>query len=102
MRGISAKVQSGAKPTPRKPMPSGEPTCRHWSKCACVSVATSCTLTSGSPDSSNWPPGSSETVPPRSPSGRLSAMMVSPSLIGTQPNRSIMLCMSARTPLSPS
>ena len=83
-------------------MPSGAPACRHWSRCSWVSAATSCTVASGSPDSSNWPPGSSETVPPGSPSARFSAMMFSPSVTGSQPKRSIRLCMSARTPCGPS
>ena len=101
MRGVSASVQFGEKPTPRKPMPSGEPAARHWRRCSCVSAPTSCTVRSGSPDSSNWPPGSSETVPPASPSGRLRAMMLSPSMIGSQPNWEIRPSISARTPRGP-
>ena len=34
------------------------------SRCLCVSAPISCTVRSGAPDSSNWPPGSSDTVPP--------------------------------------
>ena len=52
------------------------------------------------PDNSNWP-GSSEIVSPPSPSGRFSAMICGPSVIGCQPKRSIRPSIDARMPLGP-
>ena len=57
--------------------------------------------TAAAPDNSNWPPGSSEIVSPPSPSGRFSAMICGPSVIGCQPKRSIRPSINARMPLGP-
>jgi hypothetical protein len=45
--------------------------------------------------------GSSETVPPACPSGRLRAMMLSPSMIGSHPNWLLSPSIKARTPRGP-
>ncbi len=71
MCGVSASVHFGEKPRPRKPMPSGSPTFSTSCRWSCVSAAVSCSVSSGAPDSSNWPPGSRLMLPPSSPSGAL-------------------------------
>ncbi len=43
-------------------MPRSLPIALTWSRCCCVSAATSWRFSSGAPESSNWPPGSSDTV----------------------------------------
>ena len=45
-------------------MPKRSAIGRRAAKCWSSSVAVSCTLSSGAPDSSNWPPGSIEMAPP--------------------------------------
>ncbi|MGY4423233.1 hypothetical protein ACVWY2_005682 [Bradyrhizobium sp. JR6.1] len=51
-------------PRPRKPMPSGVATSRTWARCAISSDWVWCTVSTGAPDNSNCPPGSSEIAPP--------------------------------------
>ena len=45
-------------------MPSGRATSCTCARCAISSEQVWCTVSSGAPDSSNWPPGSSEIAPP--------------------------------------
>ena len=78
MRGVSSSVQLGEKPTPRKPMPSASPTAQHLVEVLLRLRAHLVHGLSGAPESSNCPPGSSETVPAGLALGRLSAMMLSP------------------------
>ena len=59
-----------------------------------------CMVSSGAPDSSNWPPGSSEIAPPPVTSAR--PMMFGPSMIGSQPSSACMPSSSARMPRRPS
>ena len=51
-------------PSPRKPMPSGVAISRTCARCAISSDWVWCTVSTGAPDSSNCPPGSSEIAPP--------------------------------------
>ena len=61
------------------------------------SAAVSCSVSSGAPDSSNWPPGSSVTLA----LSRLSAIVLLPSMTGSQPKR-VMPSSMARMPSGPS
>ena len=51
-------------PSPRKPMPRGVAISRTCARCAINSLWVWCTVSTGAPDNSNWPPGSSEIAPP--------------------------------------
>ena len=75
-------------------MPSGFATSRSCARCAINSAAVWCTFSTGAPESSNCPPGSSEMAPPWVTSNM--PMMLSPSMIGSQPSRSCMPSSSAR------
>ena len=78
MTGVSARVQVGETPRPRKPMPSRVADLAHLQQMIVHLLAGLVHIvSSGAPDSSNWPPGSSETEP--RPLGSLKAMMLSPS-----------------------
>ena len=68
-------------------MPSGFATSRTCARCAISSDAVWCTFSTGAPDNSNWPPGSSEIAPPPVTSNM--PMMLSPSMIGSQPSRCV-------------
>ena len=80
-------------------MPSGRATSRNCARCAISSAAVWCTVSTGAPDSSNWPPGSSEMAPPPVTSNM--PMMLSPSMIGSQPSRCCMPSSSARIERGP-
>eukprot|EP00955_Chlamydomonas_euryale_P102165 365398-Chlamydomonas_euryale.AAC.6 len=66
-------------PPPVSPFPPLVPT---WYRCELVSAHVWCRSTSGAPDSSNWPPGSSVTDWPSYDT----PMMRPPSTMGSQPN----------------
>ncbi len=80
---MSASAQVGAKPSPKKPAPISSATSRTSFKCPFTSSQVSCRVSSGAPESSNCPPGSSETDAPlrRQPMGTPS------SLTSSQPKR---------------
>ena len=80
-------------------MPSGFATSRTCARCAISSLQVWWMVSTGAPDSSNWPPGSSEIAPPPVTSAR--PMMLSPSMIGSQPSRCCMPSSSARMPRGP-
>ena len=86
-RGRGSRCRAGAPPrAPARDAPSAR--LQVW-----------CTVSTGAPDSSNWPPGSSEIAPP--PVTSASPMMFSPSMIGSQPSRCCMPSSSARMPRGP-
>ena len=91
---MSARDQFGVIPKPRKPIPRGFATSRTCARWANSSEAVWCTFSTGAPDNSNWPPGSSEIAPP--PVTSNIPMMFSPSMIGSQPSRSCMPSKSER------
>ena len=80
-------------------MPSGAAISRTCARCAISSDWVWCTVSTGAPDSSNWPPGSSEIAPP--PVTSYSPMMLPRSMIGSQPSRSCMPSSSAPMPRAP-
>ena len=80
-------------------MPKGLATSRTCARCAISSEAVWCTFSTGAPESSNWPPGSSEMAPPWVTSNM--PMMLSPSMIGSQPSMSCMPSSSARIERGP-
>ena len=81
-------------------MPSGFATSRTCARCAISSDAVWCTVSTGAPDSSNCPPGSSEIAPPPVTSKR--PMMLSPSMIGSQPSDLVEADKQRRIARSPS
>ena len=81
-------------------MPRGFATSRNCARCAISSDAVWCTVSTGAPDNSNCPPGSSEMAPPPVTSNM--PMMLSPSMIGSQPSRSSRPMSSAWIERSPS
>ena len=81
-------------------MPSGRAISRNCARCAISSLAVWWTVSTGAPDSSNCPPGSSEIAPPPVTSAR--PMMFGPSMIGSQPSRCCMPTSSARIERCPS
>src|SRR5215213_4754834 len=87
-------------PSPRNPMPNGSATCRSWFRCDCSSVQVWCTVSTGAPESSNWPPGSSEMAPP--PATSSMPIRLPASRIGSQPSRCCIPSSSARMLRSPS
>ena len=81
-------------------MPSGRPISRTCARCAISSLQVWCTVSTGAPDNSNCPPGSSEIAPPPVTSAR--PMMFGPSMIGSQPSRCCMPTSSERIERRPS
>ena len=81
-------------------MRKGAATSRTCARCAISSLAVWCTVSTGAPENSNWPPGSSEIAPPPVTSAR--PMMFGPSMIGSQPSRCSMPWSSARMLRAPS
>ncbi len=81
-------------------MPSGSAIWRSCARWAFDSRQVWWIVSSGAPDSSNWPPGSSEIAP--MPVGSKSPMMRPSSMIGAQPSVSCMPSSSARIERSPS
>ena len=81
-------------------MPSGSAIWRNCARCAISSEQVRWMVATGAPDSSNWPPGSSEMAPPPVTSER--PMMFGPSMIGSQPSSGCMPSSSARMLRGPS
>ena len=94
---MSSRVHSGAKPSPMNAAPISPATWLTSSMCCWFSAAVSCSVSSGAPDSSNWPPGSSVTLA----LSRFSAIVLLPSVTGSQPKR-VMPSSMARMPSGPS
>ena len=94
---MSSRVHSGANPSPMKDAPISPATCFTSSMCWPFSAAASCSVSSGAPDSSNCPPGSSVMLAlPRN-----SAIGLLPSITGSQPKR-VRPSSMARMPSGPS
>ncbi len=87
-------------PRPRKPMPSGRATSRNCARCDISSEQVWCTVSTGAPESSNCPPGSSEIAPPPVTSNM--PMMLPSSRIGSHPSRCCMPSSSERMLRRPS
>ena len=61
---MSARLASGWKPSGAKPIRRSWATLRTWAKWVSISALVSCSVSTGAPDSSSWPAGSSEIAAP--------------------------------------
>mmetsp|Transcript_13360 Transcript_13360/g.36537 ORF Transcript_13360/g.36537 Transcript_13360/m.36537 type:complete len:220 (-) Transcript_13360:100-759(-) len=91
--GVSSTDHLGWNPRPRNETPISFAAVLTWYRCEWTSAQVWWRLTSGAPESSNWPPGSSVTLWPFS----LQPMMLPDSIIGSQSNLSTSACRSLLT-----